>query len=215
MSAPKNPAVRQRLDWKEVRERLDQSERALIEANVLSRERTDAILRRRAEALAKRGVERRNPTRSESRLVFTLNAERYALATQALVEISKLEQCAPVPGVPAAVLGLVSHRGELRAIVDLAALLGLKTEGDRRTGFVLFLRRAECQAGFRVDAVEQISSIDAVTVLTGVSAGDAGAARFSTGVTRDGLILLDVETLLAHEIFGAANRPLLLSQTRP
>ena len=213
MPDPKKTAVRQRLDWNAVRERLAQSERALVAASVLSHERTEAILRRRAEALAKRGLDRRNPTRSESRLVFTLNAERYALATQALVEISKLEQCTPVPGVPAAVLGLVSHRGELRAIIDLAALLGLKTEGDRRTGFVLFLRRAECQAGFRVDAVEEISRIEAATVLTGVSAGDAGAARFSTGVTRDGLILLDVETLLAHEILGAANRPLPLSQT--
>ena len=212
MSVQKNPAVRLRLDWNAVRERLGQSEQALSEASVLSRERTDAILRRRAEALAKRGLEKRNRTRSESRLVFTLNAERYALATQAIVEISKLEQCAPVPGVPPEVLGIVSHRGELRAIIDLAALLGLKTEGDRRAGFVLFLRRAECQAGFRVDAVEEVSSIDAATVQIG---GDTGAARFSTGVTRDGLILLNAETLLAHEILGAANRPLSLSSTRP
>ncbi len=214
MSAPPKNAVRERLDWQKVRQRLDQSEQALKADNVLSPERAAVVLRRRAEALAKRGLTARSTARSEPLLVFTLNAERYAVTAEALVEISKLEQCTPVPGVPAAVLGLISHRGELRAIIDLAALLGLKTEGDRRTGFVLLLRQAEFQTGFRVDAVEEISTVDTATIQTGFSGGDAGAVRFASGVTRDGLTLLDVKALLTHETLGPANRSLLLSQTK-
>lgn len=206
ISTPEN-TTRRRIDWDAVRRRLDRSERALVEADAPAGDREAEILRGRADVLARRGLNQRVAARLEPMLVFTLQSERYALPARALIEVARLEQCTAVPAAPPGLLGVISRRGELRALIDLAVLLGLPTDGDRTSGAVLLLRRVDLQAGLRVDAVEEIARIDPAAVLAAESRPSEEAARCSTGVTRTGLILLDVEKLLAHELFNPAAGP--------
>jgi purine-binding chemotaxis protein CheW len=58
-------------------------------------------------------------------LTFLLAAERYALPAMVVREIVHYRPPEPVPGAPPWVLGLITTRGEVVPVVDLAWVLGL------------------------------------------------------------------------------------------
>lgn len=73
--------------------------------------------------------------------------EHYALPVDKVVEVGELGDVTPVPGAPAAVIGVRNLRGQLMPVVDLATLFGLDpvteptsivvTEGRGRTGLAV------------------------------------------------------------------------------
>jgi len=56
--------------------------------------------------------------------------EHYALPVAGVREIAPLGQITPVPGAPAAILGVWNLRGDVIAAIDLARLLGLQSEAE-------------------------------------------------------------------------------------
>src|SRR4051812_44800948 len=58
-------------------------------------------------------------------LVLPLQADRYALELTAVREVVPHPDVTPLPGAPAALLGVLNLRGEVVPAFDTAALLGL------------------------------------------------------------------------------------------
>jgi len=72
-----------------------------------------AILRSRAEQLAKPLEAKVQGTRLLEILEFTLGKERYAFASSCVREVFPLTEITPLPGLPAHVLGVVNVRGRI------------------------------------------------------------------------------------------------------
>ncbi len=82
--------------------------------------------------------------------------EEYALPVEGVREIAPVGQISPVPGAPAEVLGIWNLRGEVMAVVDLAAALGIAGEaGDR----IVVAEQGDLRAGLMVDEVIDICSL--------------------------------------------------------
>ena len=57
---------------------------------------------------------------------FRVGSESYAVPVEDVLEVAELGDLAPVPGAPAAVLGVRNLRGQVLPVVDLATVFGVE-----------------------------------------------------------------------------------------
>ena len=128
-----------RLNWAEVRERLSRVQQAIDETALHSSETRDRIYRMRAELLA-RPVSHREDSESEEIMIVRIGGARYGIALPEIAEVTGGSTCAPVPGAPPEVAGLIQVRGEVRPVLNAGHILGV-SEDD--SGATLTKRRWE------------------------------------------------------------------------
>lgn len=184
--------------WHEVRDRLAEIDAGLSGSCAPDQRLIEEVYRRRARQLADRQAGRAESS-TLAVLAFGLGTERYAVELSDLAEVFPYRGSTAVPGAPPALLGVINVRGDIKPVVDLRSILGLRAGDGGGAGYVLMLRQAGRAIGFKVDAIDQVCQIDPSDF---VSTGDDGAtipgSRFIKGLTADGLILLDTGAALSH-----------------
>jgi len=179
------------IDWEQVRSRLRTSQGEMERALAESPERITAAYRQRAARLAKADGKREAVSAGLPVLIFRLAKERYAIELQEVSEALPFDRCTRAPGSPPQFRGVVNLRGELRAVLDLAALLSIADNGGRDSGFVLMLRRPGREIGLKVDRIEELRDIRPEE-LSAMAQGS-----FVKGIAAGALMLLNVEAVLA------------------
>ncbi len=98
---------------------------------------------------------------SESRqlVVFTLGAEHYALPIQQVHEIIRYSQPRSVASRAEWVRGVISLRGRIVPVYDLAARLGVNSELSDQTKIVI-VESGDETAGVIVDDVDEVLTIE-------------------------------------------------------
>ncbi len=179
-------------DWSDLRERLRESARRLEDLWSPGPDYVDAIFRKRAERLALRadGDAKAREAPVEI-LVFRAGEERYGIELRELSRVLARPRCAPVPGAPAALVGVVQVRGEIRPVWDLARLLGIGGREAANPEAVLIVRRPGGEAGLAADGVEGIRTEDR-DELQPVPEGPPGR-RWTT---KDLVVVLAVDELM-------------------
>jgi purine-binding chemotaxis protein CheW len=179
------------VDWDLARSRLRSSERALEEVLAETPERITAAYRQRARRLASAQGQPVAVSAGLPALVFRLARERYAIELAELSEALAFTRCTRPPGSPPQFRGVMNLRGELRPVLDLAALLAISENGNRDSGFVLMLRRPGRQIGLKVDSIEELRELRPEELSVPVQGG------YVKGIASGALMLLDVEAVLA------------------
>ena len=133
-------------------------------------------------------------------VIFRLDRDRYALPLDAVREIvNGPETYSRVPHAKDAVKGVMTLRGRVVPVVDLARLLTLGPSSGR--GKVVLLELVRRELGLLVTEVEGIESIEKVGT-------QARASRMVRGLARVGpltVTVLDVEGLDAAVAAAFAN----------
>ncbi len=193
------PARRPPFDWPGAFARLDRADAAIAGALGPTPEQALALLEERARALAR--VPPAGPEASEILEVarFTLGGERYALETRYVTRVLRLAHFTPVPGSPGFLAGLVNLGGEVLALVDLHAFLGVAGPGLTDLARAVVLGRDRDEFGIMADSVEEVVTIRSVDVLEAPGTIGGGGRPFLRGVTADGWVLLDGGALLDDE----------------
>lgn len=181
------------IDWVAVKGQLARAEQRLAATMVPDEARTEALLRRRADALATRKSVAGVKVAPRMVLTFLLGPERYALELAALCQVVPLRGLVPVAGADPKVLGVMNLLGEVGTVWDLAALLDLPAAAGPRDGGHVLLLKPGGEVGLRVDHAEEALEIDLATITA--PREDDGRLR---GFTPDRIHLVDVEALLAH-----------------
>ncbi len=174
--------------------------------------RSEAWQRRLLEALradAQEGLPDAVGLQKTSGLVEVLSLElaeeRYGVRIAHVAEILLPRPLTPVPRTPAFLLGVVSLRGAVLPVLDLARYLGLegavRPEGSR----ILILRDGDERVGFWVDAVRGVVrfSEEDVEATSFVASVDRRFLR-GIGYDREGnlVALLNEECLCAFDVEG-------------
>lgn len=155
------------------------------------------------------GLDHSAPEDERRFLWFDLAGEAYAASIMDIREILKLVALTEVPRAPREILGVLSKRGVVMPVVDLASLLGLR-EPDPRVNTdqrVLVVRDHDRVVGLRVDRVRQVvrlaqRAIEEVPLSLGSRHAHMllglGRARIEGSDAPQMLILLDIEAALAE-----------------
>ena len=120
-------------------------------------------------------------------VVFSLGEEEYALPITHVQEIIRYSEPRAIASDDAWLRGVISLRGKIVPVCDLAARLGLGSDGGDRANIVI-VETESGTAGVIVDDVEEVLTVDA-SQLEGVP---AAGAEFIDAVAKidDRLIVL-------------------------
>ena len=87
--------------------------------------------------------------------------ERYALRVDDVVEVAEYGTVAPLPGAPDAVLGVRNLRGNVLAVLDLAAIFGIERRGSPQR--IAVVEHDGYTAGLAVDSVLGVERLPAAS----------------------------------------------------
>ncbi len=134
-------------------------------------------------------------------LLFSLGGtETFGINVFKVREVTLTPKITPTPHMPPGVQGVISLRGSVIPVVDLARVLGMESDSKRRCSTLMVSEFCGRSQGFLVDSVDRITRVTWDQVK---SPGPAltGADGMVTAITRlpDGRLvsILDVEQILA------------------
>ena len=188
-------------DWANIRARLTRAAEATRKAARPSPKQSEQIFADRTRALAAPLEERQSQGPSLHLVTFTLERERFALETCFVRAIGGKPDITPIPGEANFLLGVTTFRGVIYVIFDLRSLLdgssGVSTELSR----VLFLGRDEIEFGILADEVHETTTVSVDAMGARPWRADDQIPNKKSGLTSDGLNVLDGAALLNDERF--------------
>jgi purine-binding chemotaxis protein CheW len=188
------------LDWADLHRRLDASETALQRRLTPSFEEKQKILRARARSLAVGGKrEASSPDLFLEVVEFVLGPEHYGIESSHIREIHPLNEFTPLPCTPAFVLGLINVRGQILSIINIKKLFDLPEKGLTDLNKVLIVHAHHMELGILADVILGTRSIALEELRPALPTQTGIRAEYLKGITKDPLVVLDVEKILADE----------------
>jgi len=188
------------LDWAELHSRLDASHAALKRRLTPSPEEKRKILRARARSLAaERPSEPPSPELRLEVVEFVLGPEHYGIESCHIREIHPLGEFTPLPCTPAFVLGLVNVRGQVLSIINIKKLFDLPEKGLTDLNKVIVVHTDRMELGILADAILGVRSVALEELQPGLPTLTGIRAEYLKGITKDPMVVLDVENILSDE----------------
>lgn len=126
-------------------------------------------------------------------LILRLGRETCGIAAASVSEVVSRPVITPMPLTPGFVAGVMNLRGEMVAVLDLAAMFGLP--GSTTRPFAVVTRHEDMTAAFLADEVTDVAWFPADTREALLSTLPAHVSRFFDGVFRSGERLVSVVDL--------------------
>jgi purine-binding chemotaxis protein CheW len=155
------------------------------------------------------------PVEDEKRfLSFDLAGEEYAASIMDIREILKVSALTDVPRAPEGILGVLSKRGVVMPVVDLAASIGLRAPDARMVvdQRILVVGHGDRVCGLRVDRVREVVRLGRARIEEVPPSLGARQAQMLVGLGKAAddrmLILLDMASVLDQLALRAGLQPL-------
>ncbi|MBI5643251.1 MAG: purine-binding chemotaxis protein CheW [Deltaproteobacteria bacterium] len=184
-----------KIDWDEVRRRIDSFGEALSKNLQPSHERKSEILRKRAQLFA--SVEKPVAQADFIEAVeFMLAYEKYAVESAFVREIFPMTELTPVPCTPSFVLGIINVRGQIISVIDIKKFFDLPEKGLTDLNKVIILKSEDMEFGILADSITGCryinpDSLKILPTLTGIR------EEYLKGVTDENITVLDAGKLLS------------------
>jgi purine-binding chemotaxis protein CheW len=143
-----------------------------------------------------------NQSSSRQLVVFTLGAEQYALPIQQVHEIIRYSEPRSVASRVDWVRGVISLRGRIVPVYDLATRLGVASEVSEQTKIVIVEAASET-AGVIVDGVEEVLTVEQEQI-EDVPGTDSALIECIVKVDDRLVVLLKAESIVAQPDLAAA-----------
>jgi purine-binding chemotaxis protein CheW len=188
------------IGWAELHRRLEASQSALRRGLNPTIEEKRTILRARAQLLAQENKEQeRLPGSCLEVVEFLLGSEHYGIELTYIREIHVLSEFTPLPGTPAFVLGLTNVRGQILSVIDIKKLFDVPEKGLTDLNKVIVVRSNHMELGILADAVIGVRSVRLDELQTSLPTLTGIRAEYLRGLTKDPLMLLDIDRILSDE----------------
>ena len=128
-------------------------------------------------------------------VVFSLGSERYGLPIERVHEIIRFTKPRSVSSHARSMVGVISLRGKIVPVCNLAGLLGHGSLGAEDTKIVIVDSGRGAITGVMVDQVEEVLTVDD----SAIEPVPGNGADHLTGIVRIGdrlVVILDPDTLL-------------------
>ena len=187
------------IDWGEVRRRVAEAGEALAPKSRASREQIEAILKARAEALARESDEGALTRDFFEIVAFLLGRERYGVESRYVREVCPLNELTPLPGLPSFVLGIVNVRGRVLSVIDLSKLFDLPPKGIGDFDRIIVLHDGAMELGILCNAILGVAQTARDELQPSLPTLTGAREKYLKGVTRDRMAILDASRLLSDE----------------
>jgi purine-binding chemotaxis protein CheW len=189
----------ERIDWTEIHQRMAAAEAAIAHAGRASGDETRAVLKTRAEALARENDDGALARESLEVVSFLLGQEKYGVESCYVREVWPLNELTPLPGTPPFVLGIVNVRGQVLSVIDIRKLFDLPQKGVGDLDRIIVLQNGVMELGILGNSILGVVQIPTdelqptLPTLTGLR------GEYLKGVTPDRMAILNAARLLSDE----------------
>jgi purine-binding chemotaxis protein CheW len=172
---------------------------------VLSLAEASEILEKRARALAKLPPNEAAAGEMLRLVAFCVGEERYGVEIGLVQEVQPLSHhtWSPVPCTPDFIVGAVNVRGHIYSLMDVARFLGVPPRPLSEAARILLVRGRdlgtgeEMELGILADGLPQVASVRLAEIQPPGATISSRMQEYVRGVTKDMLIILNLERLLA------------------
>lgn len=133
----------------------------------------------------------------EQLVLFSLGNEEYAISIFQVKEIINYKEATKLPHTPKYMEGIISLRGKIIPVIDLATRLELSAEKTAEK--TLIIETTGREIGIVVDEVTEVIRLQDSAI---EAPPEAGANRYIRGIGKTGsrlLILLDMDKMFSRE----------------
>jgi purine-binding chemotaxis protein CheW len=128
-------------------------------------------------------------------VVFSLGSEEYALPINRVQEIIRYTEPRAVASEAHWIRGVISLRGKIVPVCDLAAHLGLH-EGERSKGNIVIVEAGTSTAGIIVDGVDEVLTVEE-DQLEAVPAAGSEVMQAIAKIDERLVVLLNVDAIFS------------------
>lgn len=136
-------------------------------------------------------------------VAFALGGEDFLIEARWVREVAVVGHRAQVPGAPDAIRGVMTHHGEIVALIDVRAALRRGTVDPTDARWALVLGGASAESALLADAVTGVERVRVADIGPRAGAPEAGSG-LARSVAGRGAVLLDGEAFLRDENVDAA-----------
>ena len=190
--------IRDTIDWTEIHRRMAAAETAIANEGRGSRDKTKAVLKARADALA-RSDEKAYAREYLEVVSFVLGREKYGVESRYVREVCPMNDLTPLLGAPSFVLGIVNMRGRVLSIIDIRKLFDLPQEGVSDLDRIVVLQRGEMEFGVLANSILGVVQVATDELQLSLPTLTGLRAEYLKGVTKDRMAILDGAMLLADD----------------
>jgi purine-binding chemotaxis protein CheW len=143
-------------------------------------------------------------------VVFSLHAEEYALPISSVQEIIRFSEPRAVASSDPVVCGVISLRGRIVPVLDLALRLGLDPIQGASEAKIVIAETGEDVTGFVVDDVTEVLTVEAEQIDEAPASITSGCITGVAKIEDRLVVVLEPSALTAGAVSGieAAERPL-------
>ena len=189
----------ERIDWTEIHRRMAAAEAAIAHGGRASREKTKAVLKARAEALARESDDGAGAREFLEVVSFLLGQEKYGVESRYVREVCPLNELTPLPGTPPFVLGIVNVRGKILSVIDIRKLFDLPQKGVGDLDRIIVLQHGEMEFGILGNSILGVVQVPTDELQPSLPTLTGLRGEYLKGVTPDRMAILDAARLLSDE----------------
>jgi len=156
-----------------------------------------AILRARAQILARPPPSHDSASTALEVIEFALAHERYALETSCVTAVHALEALTPLPGTPPFIAGIVNVRGRIIAVLDIRKFFDLPEAGITDAHQIMLVRSGDMEFAILADLVIGARSIPSESIQSSLPTLTGVRGEYLKGVTAERLVILDAGRIAA------------------
>ncbi|MCP4349996.1 MAG: purine-binding chemotaxis protein CheW [Desulfobacterales bacterium] len=157
------------------------------------------ILRERARLLAQEAEAMKQEGEYCTVVEFLLADERYAFELACIREVCPLKELTPIPCTPSFVLGIVNFRGQILSVIDIKKFFDIPGYDLTNLNRIIILHSDEMEFGVLADEVLGVRSILLSEIQPSVPTFTGIRAEYLKGVTKDRVVILNGEKILADK----------------
>lgn len=177
------------INWQAIRAEL------IWEDGPLNDVRENQRLQKRAEQYAAPVQDDTSTSQNQMELVFDLGAERYGIDVMLVRGLRVLPRMTPVPGTPSFYKGVVNLRGQIITVMDLRPFINIGSgSDDRHPPEELVVVRSG-----RLEIALLAHHVHGVALISQAEITPMSDIRYTRGVTRHRLVLLDIAAMFEDE----------------
>ena len=197
----KQTVTREKVDWAEVHRRLEATSAAMERVITPGTEDKKRLLKARAKALSQEIIQEDAGQQYLEVVEFRLAGEVYGIETSYIREVYPLKELVPIPGTPPFFLGITNVRGQILSVIDIKRLFDLPDKGLTELDKVVIVQIGDVELGIRADVVLGMRSIPQGDIQPSLPSLVGIREKYLSGITKDAVIILDIQKLLADENF--------------
>lgn len=166
----------------------------------------EKLLEQRAALLA----QKRQHTASQEEFITMLEFRdldtHYAVELEKVEAVGRIGEIFPIPLTPKHILGIVRRRGQSRALVSLRRYFSPQAAGLADADFAVYARAGGKRFALAVDEILGVAQLPLSEKREVMDNIDPRVAPFLSGVSFDGVLLIDLDSLVDTEGFGTRRR---------